>query len=581
MKDDSIVISRAGVVRTGVSADADPITTEVVRHALNSAANQMKRALVRTAFSPVIYEVLDFAVAIYDPELRLLSQAPSLPLFMGTLSFCVDEAVKGIGGADKLVDGDIIIYNWPYGTGSHAQDLAVVMPVFAKGNELIGYTVIKGHWLDIGGKDPYCTDTIDVYQEGTFYPGVRIYKGGVRDEDIYRIIMANSRVPKMIAGDLNAEVVGVRTGARAFREVFERFGGKVFRDCVEAMFDHSERMVRSYFEKIPDGRYVGQGRMDNSGVTKDSIPFEVAVEIHGSEVHLDFSGAPPSVGGPMNCPLPSTISTSRVAISMLAGYGEAPNEGHFRPITVHTKPGTLFHPLPPAPCFLYGWPALQAIEVIYRAIAKVAPEKAPASSGGCIYGCVWWGTREETGEPWADGAPHPCGQGAWHDGDGGTMLHIAESATRFTPIEVWETRNPWLIDKVELSQDSCGPGQFRGGPGVDFHFRMIEQCFVTTVVERTEFAPWGLEGGGEARANITGVRYPDGSYVSRPKETRIVVPKDAVVELHTGGGGGYGPANLRKVESVLADLRDGYISEEFARKHYPQAASAITALGRT
>jgi N-methylhydantoinase B len=269
--------------------------------------------------------------------------------------------------------------------------------------------------------------------------------------------------------------------------------------------------------------------------------------------------------------VPSTISTSRVAISMLAGYGEAPNEGHFRPITVVTRPGSMFHPLPPSPCFLYAWPALQAIEVIYNALAKAAPEKAPAASGGCIYGAVWWGMREKTGEPWADGSPHPCGQGAWHDGDGGTMLHISESATRFSPVEVWETRNPWLIDKMELSMDSCGPGEFRGGPGVDFAFRMLETSYVTTAVERTKNAPWGLEGGGPAKANKAGVRYVDGSYVSRPKETRIEVPKGAVLELSTGGGGGYGRPSNRSVAAVEADLRAGYISEDYARRHYPHA----------
>jgi N-methylhydantoinase B len=151
------------------------------------------------------------------------------------------------------------------------------------------------------------------------------------------------------------------------------------------------------------------------------------------------------------------------------------------------------------------------------------------------------------------------------------MLHISESATRFSPIEVWETRNPWLIEKVELSTDSCGPGEYRGGPGVDFHFRMLEKSYVTTVVERTKNAPWGLEGGGPARANGAGVRYPDGSYVARPKETRIEVPKDAVVELNTGGGGGYGPPSKRPAEKVKADLRAGYISEAFARRHYPHA----------
>jgi len=565
------VLHRAGAVRTGDPAAADPVTTEVIRHALNSAANQMKRALVRTAFSPVIYEVLDFAVAIYDPDMRLLAQAPSLPMFMGTLNFCVEEAVRNVGGTENLFPGDMIMYNWPYGTGSHPQDLAVVNPVYLDDGELIGYTAIKGHWLDIAGKDPYCTDTIDVFQEGTIYPGVKIYKKGELNDDIHRMVVANSRVPKFVAGDLNAQVVGCRVGATAFREVVGRFGRAEFLNAVENMFDHGERVVRSYFEKIPDGRYVASGEMDSDGISDERIPFEIAVEVKGSDVRIDFSNAPDSRPGPVNCPVPSTISCARVAITMLAGYGEAPHEGHFRAIEVVTRPGTMFHPLPPAPCFLYGWPADQAIEVIYKAIAAALPEAVPAQSGGCICSVVWWGTREKTGEPWADGSPHPVGQGAWKGGDGGTMLHISESATRFSPIEVWEAKNPWLMDRMALRRDSGGAGEWRGGAGVDFFFRMTEDIYITTVVERTKNAPWGLSGGGFAVPNGAAVRFPDGRRVPVPKTTRLAVPKDAVLELATGGGGGYGDPGMRPKEAVLADLRAGYISEEFARKHYPQA----------
>ncbi len=153
----------------------------------------------------------------------MLAQAPSLPLFMGTMSFCVEAAVAGVGGDDKLEPGDIILYNDPYGTGSHPQDAAVVMPVFLDG-ELVGYSAIKGHWLDIGGKDPYSTDTVDVFQEGTIFPGVKLYRGGELVDDIYRMALANSRVPKMVAGDINAEVVGVRTGAAALVRVVGRYG---------------------------------------------------------------------------------------------------------------------------------------------------------------------------------------------------------------------------------------------------------------------------------------------------------------------------------------------------------------------
>lgn len=564
-----IEVHRPAEGRGSVGTGADPITTEVIRHALNSAANQMKRALIRTAFSPIIYEVLDFAVAIYDRRLRLLAQAPSLPLFMGTLNFCVEAAVANVGGAETLEPGDVLMYNWPYGTGSHAQDLAVIMPVFHAGIGLVGYTVIKAHWLDIGAKDPYCTDTVDVFQEGVKYPGVRIYRAGELNEDIHRMIVANSRVPAAVLGDLDAQLAGCRVGASGLLEVIRRFGIDACENAIELIFDHGERIVRRYFEAIPDGRYLAQGEMDDNGVTQHAIPFEVAIEVKGSDVRIDFSASPPEQAGPVNCPLPSTIAASRVAISMLAGLGEPPHEGLFRPIEVVTRRGTLFHPEPPAPCFLYGWPALQAIEVIYKALAQAVPNAVPASSGGCICSVVWWGRRASTGEAWADGAPHPTGQGAWNGGDGGTMLHIAESATRFTPVEVWEARNPWRIEKLALAADSGGPGQFRGGAGIDLHFRMLEDTNITTVCERTRNRPWGLAGGGEGRANGAQVRMPDGTVHNVPKTTRFVVPKDGVLELSTGGGGGYGAPTHRPPAAVLRDLEAGYISREFAAEHYP------------
>src|SRR3989442_4211196 len=223
------VIYRAGAGRATGEVDADPITTELIRNGLNSAANQMKRALIRTAFSPVIYEVLDFAVAIYDREIRLLAKAPSLPTFLGTMSFCVDAAVTAVGGEQGLSPGDIILYNIPYGSGSHPQDAAVVMPVFLDDEEHVGYTTIKGHWLDIGGKEPYSTDTVDVHQEGTMFPGVKLYSAGTLVEDIFRIAVANSRLPKMVAGDINADAAGVRTGTTALVRLLQRYGLEQFR----------------------------------------------------------------------------------------------------------------------------------------------------------------------------------------------------------------------------------------------------------------------------------------------------------------------------------------------------------------
>jgi N-methylhydantoinase B len=567
------VVHRAGIGAASRVRDADPVTTEVVRHGLNSAANQMKRALVRTAFSPVIYEVLDFAVAIYDERVRLLAQAPSLPMFMGRLSFCVQGAVDAVGGADRLRPGDVLLYNDPFGTGSHPQDAALVTPIHHD-DELVGYAAVKAHWLDVGGKEPYSTDTVDVFQEGTIFPGVRLYAGGELVDDIHRIALANSRVPKMVAGDINAQVVALRVGTRAVEALLVRHGMETFRNAVERMFDHGEQVVRSYLERMPDGTWRAEGVLDDDGLGSEPVAFPVVVTIKGSDVTIDFTEAPPQRPGPVNCTLPKTVAVSRIAVGMLAGAGEAPNEGHYRPIRVITRPGTLFHPERPAPSFIGGWASFQAIETIYRAVAAAMPDAVTASSGGCICALVWWGAREATGEPWADGSPHPVGQGAHAAGDGANaLMHVAESATRVTPAEVWESRNPWLLERVELIPDSGGAGRHRGGLGVSYAYRALEEMWLTTVVERTKHAPWALSGGREGKPNRAALRLPGGAR-ALAKATHVRVPAGAVIELETGGGGGWGPPDERERKHVHSDVREGYVTIARARSQYPHAFEA-------
>ncbi len=553
----------------------DYITTEVVRHSLHSAAEQMKRALMRTAFSPIIYDVLDFAVAIYDRRVRLLAQAPGLPNFLGTMGYCVRAAVDAVG-EDTLQDGDVILLNSPYETGSHQEDMAVVCPVFLDGELLVGYTAVKAHFLDIGGKDYFCTDTVDYFQEGTIFPGVKLYTAGRLNEDILRMVTANSRVPKAVAGDLNAEVAGARTGARALLRVVRRHGIPTFENAVEEMFDRGETAVRSFLADVPDGSYLGQGVMDGDGVVDEEIPFELQVTVSGSDVTVDYSRAPDARTGPVNSPLPSTVSATRVAISMLASSADLGSdghfhEGHFRPIHIKTRPGSLFHPLPPSPAWLYYVADYQAIEVIFQAIASALPEAVPACSGGDVTTLIWWGTFAETGEPWADGSGNPVGHGATSVDDGpSAIMHHGEAATRITPVEVWEAKNPWIFERFELRQDSCGPGRHRGGLGVDMFFHMLDDCWLTCGIERSQNRPWGLVGGGEAEPNGASIRYPDGSRETLIKATGAKVPKGSTFELSTGGGGGYGPPDDRDPSAIVADVHAGYISQEHARKHYPQ-----------
>ena len=563
----SIDIFQSKELKKNKKIKTDPITSEIIRNSLNSAAEQMKKALVRSAFSPIIYEVLDFASAIYDKNYCMLSQSPSLPGFMGTLSFCVEQAVKEVGGEENIFDGDIIIYNNPYGSGSHSQDAALVKPVFIE-NRLIGYTAIKAHWLDTGGKEPYSTDTVDVFQEGTIYPGLKLYKKGKLEEDIFKLIKANSRVPKAIEGDLNAQLNGIIAGANALKRIVNKFGYELFYASVLEIYEHGEKLVRKSLEKIPDGTYSGFGQMDSNGVDEGVVKFKISIEVKGSDLILDFTDAPDQQNGPINCPLPSTVSKARVAFSMMAGNGEQPNEGFFRPLIVKTKKGTMFNPVSPAPCFLNGWPGLQVIEVIYRILSEKLPEAFPASSGGCLAAAVWWGKREKDGEPWADGAPHPVGQGGFYDGDGVTSMHHNSAGTRISPTEIWESKNPWLINKIELAKDSCGAGEFRGGLGLDLEFEMIEETFITTVVERTKNPPWGIKDGKAGRANNVQVIKKNGDKFFMPKKSGYKLDKGDKIIFLTGGGGGYGNPEFRKIEKIENDLKQEYLSKKYVEENF-------------
>ena len=563
----SIDIFQSKELKKNKKIKTDPITSEIIRNSLNSAAEQMKKALVRSAFSPIIYEVLDFASAIYDKNYCMLSQSPSLPGFMGTLSFCVEQAVKEVGGEENIFDGDIIIYNNPYGSGSHSQDAALVKPVFIE-NKLIGYTAIKAHWLDTGGKEPYSTDTVDVFQEGTIYPGLKLYKKGKLEEDIFKLIKANSRVPKAIEGDLNAQLNGIIAGANALKRIVNKFGYELFYASVLEIYEHGEKLVRKSLEKIPDGTYSGFGQMDSNGVDEGVVRFKISIEVKGSDLILDFTDAPDQQNGPINCPLPSTVSKARVAFSMMAGNGEQPNEGFFRPLIVKTKKGTMFNPISPAPCFLNGWPGLQVIEVIYRILSEKLPEAFPASSGGCLAAAVWWGKREKDGEPWADGAPHPVGQGGFYNGDGVTSMHHNSAGTRISPTEIWESKNPWLINKIELAKDSCGAGEFRGGLGLDLEFEMIEETFITTVVERTKNPPWGIKDGKAGRANNVQVIKKNGDKFFMPKKSGYKLDKGDKIIFLTGGGGGYGNPKFRKIKNIESDLKQEYLSKKYVEENF-------------
>jgi len=557
----------------GSAARADPVTTQIVRNALNSAANQIKRVLIRTSFSPVIYEALDFAVALYDREIRMLAQAPTIPAFMGTMSFCVEGAVAAVGGESALHPGDVIFYNFPYGTGSHAPDGALIMPIF-NGPDLLGYAATKAHLTDIGAKNPYCSDSIDLFQEGVIFPGVKLIRRGEVVEDIFKIILANSRAPRAVKGDIHAQLSACRTGSEELRRIVERFGINTFRDCTERMYEHGETLVREYISRIPDGRYRATGHLDNDGLSDAPVSFDVELVIRGDTVQFDLSSAPNALRGPLNCPHPTTVSACRVVLAMLAG-NEAPNEGHFRPTEVITRVGSMFHPVSPQPSFMFGWPFMSLVEALFQALSEAIPGRVPSGTAGDICGVMFWAYDESRGETLVAANPLPVGLGALPFGDGSTMFVPGVAQSKLPSAELQETKWGFLrFERWELDADSSGPGKYRGGLGWNVDYRMLRDVEMMTVVERTKVPSWGQSGGLSGTANSVLLCYPDGREVPTTKVTGLSLPKGTLVRVRCGGGGGYGRPAERPIELVQEDIRAGYISIEHAKHYYPHGLSS-------
>lgn len=558
---------------TGATSEADPVTAEVVRHALHSGAEQMQVALCRTAYSHVVYETYDLACSLYDRQVRLLAQSRGLPVFLGTLGFVIEASVAAVGGEEALEPGDILLNTYSFQTGSHCQDVTLIQPAFA-GGQLIGYAAVKAHHMDLGAKEPYCTDTTDSFQEGTIFPGVRICRRGELVTDLFRTFVANSRMPDYAAGDLNAQITATQTGVGALVRLVERYGREQFEASVERIFDHSEAVMRRFLDRIPDGHHVGDSALDGDGVNPERFPFEVVVEVEGSNITVDLTNVPPARRGPINCPLPCSVSAARLAIvSALGGSVKdlMVNEGHLRPIKVRTRTGTLFHPVPPAPVFTYGWSASELVDAVHKALAQPLAQELPAGCGGGIQAIVLWGLSPQYGF-WSSGQVWCAGQGATAVGDGETSAsHIIGSGSRNFPAETLELRSPILERRCALIPDSGGPGRYTGSLGVEYVLEMLEDTFATPIFERTSTPPWPLEGGGSGRPADLTITLPEGTSRAYSKATALLLPKGSIIHGTSGGGGGYGPASQRDPARVRADLREGYVTEAAARRHYPHA----------
>jgi N-methylhydantoinase B len=547
----------------------DPITLEVIRHGLGSAASQVDANITRTAFSPYIYEYKDYAVGLVDADGKLIAQnTGGMPIFVAdSVGMAVRDGLEAYG-RERLHHGDVLICNHASVQGQHLNNVVMYTPIFGDAERavLIGFFAINMHWIDIGGSVPRSTD---IFMEGLQFRSIKLRAKGEPIEEVYRIIENNTRFPAQLMGDIGAQLSGCLAGRDLVAGLATKYGVATFQNAVDTMLDQTEASVREKIRAIPDGSYEAVAALDGDGVTDEPLPIRIKIVVAGDEITVDYSGLPDQVAGCINAGYyGGGRTTARVAFKYLIAPDEAANEGMFRPLQLILPPRTLLSADPTAPMGNYNRCFPTVIDAVIRAFEKALPERVTGGHFGHFAALRFMGRR-------VDGTPLDCIDGGWggwgagfdHDGSG-PFRTMAHGDSHIIPIELQETMYPFRVEEMSLWQDSGGPGTFRGGLGIRKVYRMLEPCNLRVDFDRRHCPPWGVQGGKAAPGGWVTVAKPSGERKQLFKTKGYAVTPGDVVTMEVGGGGGYGSPEQRSRELVRRDVRAGYVSAEAAEAKY-------------
>lgn len=544
-----------------------PIVAEIVRNALVSVANEMKIDLMRSSYNPIVYEMLDFSVGVYNERGETLAQAAGLPEFLCDMPNAINAILEDIGGPETLKEGDIWLTNDPYTSTFHLNDVTVIEPVFYDGR-LVGFCGARSHWHDMGGKSPGgSTDSTNVYEEGLMLRSIRVQREGEMDENVIRMVRYNTRLPNAVVGDLKAQIAACHTGAARLRELIGRYGLGIFEESLEIIIADGEALARAAVRDIPDGDYYAEGFTDNDGVVLDQpLKVAVTVRVRGDEIEFDMTGTGPPAVGPSNSNRNVTKSLMQLAFKHLTTPKELANDGHFRPMKVTVPDGCLFDAKRDSPTLL-GFYALElVIDLVRKALAPAIPDRVTAADYGRCAVMHAAGKSPRDGSFIIIADTEGGGWGAKPFGDGENALLFGD--IRVIPVEVLEHKYPVVLQRYELRQDSGGAGRWRGGLGIVKDYLCTDDIHLLAAYDRSVTPPWGLFGAKDAMHNIVVVTRADGTQEEFMKRTGYELHEGDVMSFRTAGGGGYGPPEEREVERVAADVVEGYVSAKAAARDY-------------
>ena len=519
----------------------DPITVEVIGSALSSIVEEMGEALIRASYSTNIKERRDCSTALFDLDGKTLCQAEHIPMHLGSFLDLIPHIMKRHPRAG-MRPGDVFCGNDAYeGGGTHLPDIVLAEPVFVD-NEMIAWAVNLAHHADFADRGH-----AHIYQEGLRIPPIRLFRAGVLQEDVQALILLNCQIPRERISDFRAQMAANRLGVQRLQGLCAKYGRETVMQAGAALQDYAERKMRAGIAAIPDGTYRFQDRYDCPEIDGE-LDLSCEITVRGDAMHLHFD-APPQVRAGLNMTMTALLSTVYYAVKSIVDPTILPNAGLARPLTVTAPSGSIVNCSHPAA--VNGRLSLcqRIVDLIFGALAPAVPDKVTAASNGACFSITFAGHQPADKSLWVYLETIGGGSGARHDKDGLDGVHVHMTNTSNLPVEALELEYPLTLMRYELVNGSGGTGQYRGGMAIRRVYRADHDCHVRVDGARILSAPWGLGGGGPGgKASITStVRLNHGQGMLR---------RGDLIEVVTGGSGGYGPPAKRHPAAVRRDIQE-------------------------
>jgi len=546
----------------------DAITTQVVRNRVSSLMQEMHYHFYRSGYSTIIRESRDFSCVILDCRGGLIV-APPMFFHAPVYRHLVGRILQRYG--DDLHEGDMFVCNHPYEGGlPHVSDMAFVAPI-RSGTTLVGFAGSIAHKADVGGTMPGSTSAsaTEIFQEGLLLPPVKIFSRGAYNADLERLILANSRQPELVRGDMQAQMAATQMGAERIRQSCEQFGVAAVMDSFAALLKGAGDELRAALKTLPDGEASAEGFMDNDGVELDRpVRFAVTVRVRDGDIEFDFSASDRQARGPVNL-RPSMVEAC--VFYCLIGALDPKlhfNDGMRDVVRFTYAPDTVTNASAPAPVSSYQAANLKLVDVILEALAPFRPERAVANAGSSGALLISWKGGGRPGQPSMQYEILGSAYGGGRGNDGASALATHLSNLHITPIEILETEFPCRVLEFDLVRDSGGAGEYRGGLAFRRIYQLLQDATVVRRYDRAKFPPSGIAGGKPGSRSRFVIHLDEKDERETPASGRYELAAGERFLLQSAGGGGFGDAHRRDRAALQRDIAEGYVSAEAAAKEY-------------